>query len=60
MLQMVADNAVKHGCKIGICGELAADTTITETLLKMGYDRLSVSPAMILQMRERIGAISLG
>lgn len=60
MLQMVADNAVKQGCKIGICGELAADTTITETLLKMGYDRLSVSPALILQMRERIGTISLG
>ena len=59
MLQMVADNAVKHGCKIGICGELAADITITETLLQMGYDKLSVSPAMILQMRERIGAISL-
>ena len=36
MLQMVVDNGHKHGCWVGICGELGADTTLTSTFLKMG------------------------
>ena len=51
---MVVDNGHKHGCWVGICGELGADTTLTSTFLKMGFDELSVSPAMILRVREEI------
>lgn len=54
MLQMVVDNGHKHGCWVGICGELGADTTLTSTFLKMGFDELSVSPSMILWVREEI------
>ena len=54
MLQMIAENGHKHGCWVGICGELGADTTLTETFLKMGYDELSVSPSMILKVRDKI------
>lgn len=54
MLQMVVDNGHKGGCWVGICGELGADTTLTETFLKMGFDELSVSPSMVLKVRERI------
>lgn len=54
MLQMVVDNGHKHGCWVGICGELGADTTLTSTFLKMGFDELSVSPSMILRVREEI------
>ena len=54
MLQMVVDNGHKHGCWVGICGELGADTTLPPTFLKMGFDELSVSPAMILRVREEI------
>lgn len=54
MLQMVVDNGHKHGCWVGICGELGADTTLTSTFLKMGFDELSVSPFMILRVREEI------
>ena len=54
MLQMVVDNGHKHSCWVGICGELGADTTLTSTFLKMGFDELSVSPAMILRVREEI------
>ena len=54
MLQMVVDNGHKHGCWVGICGELGADTTLTSTFLKMGFAELSVSPAMILRVREEI------
>ena len=54
MLKMVVDNGHKHGCWVGICGELGADTTLTSTFLKMGFDELSVSPSMVLRVREAI------
>lgn len=54
MLQMVVDNGHKEGCWVGICGELGADTGLTETFLEMGFDELSVSPSMILKVREKI------
>ncbi|MGN0342383.1 MAG: phosphoenolpyruvate--protein phosphotransferase [Roseburia sp.] len=59
MLQMVVENGHKNGCWVGICGELAADTTMTETLLKMGYDELSVSPSMILKLRQKIRSLDI-
>ena len=59
MLQMVVDNGHKGGCWVGICGELGADLTLTEEFLKMGFDELSVSPSMILRVRERIRSIDL-
>lgn len=54
MIQMVVDNGHKEGCWVGICGELGADITMTERFVKMGVDELSVSPSMILPIREKI------
>ncbi len=54
MLKMVVDNGHKEGCWVGICGELGADTTLTETFLRMGFDELSVSPSMVLKVREAV------
>ena len=54
MIQMVIDNGHKENCWVGICGELGADTTLTETFLKMGIDELSVSPSMIFPVRDKI------
>ena len=54
MIQMVIDNGHKEDCWVGICGELGADTTLTETFLKMGIDELSVSPSMIFPVRDKI------
>ena len=54
MIQMVIDNGHKEGCWVGICGELGADTTLTETFLKMGIDELSVSPSMIFPVRDKV------
>lgn len=59
MLQMIVDNGHKGGCWVGICGELGADTTLTETFLRMGFDELSVSPSMILKVRRQIRGIDL-
>ncbi len=54
MIQMVIENGHKEGCWVGICGELGADTTLTETFLKMGIDELSVSPSMIFPVRDKV------
>lgn len=54
LIQMAADNAHKNGAWIGICGELAADTTLTETFLRMGIDELSVSPTFVLKVRDAV------
>ena len=59
LIKMAADNAHKHGCWIGICGELGADTTLTETFLRMGIDELSVSPTFVLKVRDQVRKIDL-
>lgn len=59
MLQMIVDNGHKEGCWVGICGELGADLALTEQFLRMGFDELSVSPSMILKVRDAIRKIDL-
>lgn len=54
LIEMSAENAHKHGAWIGICGELAADTTLTETFLKMGIDELSVASPFVLKVRDAV------
>ena len=54
MIRMAAENAHAEGKWIGICGELGADLSLTETFLEMGIDELSVAPGMILPLRKRI------
>lgn len=54
MIQMVIENGHKEGCWVGICGELGADTSLTETFIKMGIDELSVTPSMVLPVRKVI------
>ena len=54
MIQMTIDGAHKHGKWVGICGELGADTTLTERFITMGIDELSVSPSMVLGVRSKI------
>ena len=59
LIKMSADNAHKHNTWIGICGELAADTSLTETFLRMGIDELSVSPPYILALRDKVRSLDL-
>ena len=60
LIELSAENAHKNGAWIGICGELAADTTLTEAFLRMGIDELSVSPAFVLKVRDAVRKIDLG
>jgi len=59
MIKMVIDNGHKENCWVGICGELGADTTLTESFLKMGVDELSVSPSLVLEVRNKIRSVSI-
>jgi len=59
LIEMTIKNAHKNGIWVGICGELAADISLTETFIKMGVDELSVSPPYVLKLRERIRNIDL-
>lgn len=59
LIAYTAKSAHSHNIWIGICGELAADTSLTETFLRMGIDELSVSPAYVLKVRETIRNLNL-
>jgi phosphotransferase system enzyme I (PtsI) len=52
LIQTVVDNGHAAGIWVGICGELGADTTLTQRFLAMGLDELSVSPGAILPIRK--------
>ena len=54
MIRMVVEAAHQENRQAGICGEIAADTELTETFLQMGVDFLSVVPACILPVRKAI------
>ena len=60
LIEMSAKNAHKHGAWIGICGELAADTSLTEDFLRMEIDELSVSPSFVLKVRDAVRHCDLG
>ena len=51
-LKMIAENAHKNGIWAGICGELGADTTLTQYFLEIGMDELSMSAGSILPVRK--------
>ena len=51
--------AHRHGIKAAICGELAADPTMTEWFLRIGVDALSVNPVSVLPLREQIREMDL-
>ena len=59
LIAMAAKNAHANGAWIGICGELAADTSLTEDFLRMGIDELSVSPGFVLKVRDAVRKLDL-
>ncbi len=54
LIKMVTENAHKNGIWAGICGELGADTALTQTFVNMGVDELSVSASAVLRVRKAV------
>lgn len=57
MIRMVVENGHKENCWVGICGELGADITLTKEFVDMGLDELSVTPSMVLRVRDAVRKI---
>ena len=58
-IKMTIDAGHRHGIWVGICGELGADLSLTETFLRMGIDELSVNPKSVLPLRKQIRSLDL-
>lgn len=54
LIDMTVQNAHRFGKWVGICGELAADTSLTQQFISMGVDELSVSPTFVLKVRAAV------
>ena len=54
LIRMTVEAAHAGGAWCGICGELAADLSLTEQFVQWGVDELSVNPSWILPLREKI------
>ena len=59
MIRQTVEAGHRHGCWVGICGELGADPALTEAFLRMGVDELSVAPSAILPLRRHIRGLDL-
>ncbi len=57
LIRISAKAAHEGGAWCGICGELAADLSLTEQFLDWGIDELSVSPGGILPLKETIRSL---
>ncbi len=58
LIHQVVEAAHAHDKWVGVCGELAGDTTAVPILIGLGVDELSVNPALVPQVKERIRQIS--
>ncbi len=58
-IQMTVEAGHRHGIWVGICGELGADPSLTETFLRMGVDELSVNAGSVLPLRKIIRGLDL-
>ena len=54
LIRTTVENAHKAGIWAGICGELAADTTLTDFFMEVGVDELSMTPGAILETKAKI------
>lgn len=47
LLEIVVAGARPYGCKVAVCGELAADPYAARRLVELGVDELSMAPASV-------------
>lgn len=54
LVRQTCDAARREGILVGMCGELAGDPRMTEVLVGLGLDELSMSAGTIPEVKERI------
>ena len=54
LIERSIENGHKNGIWVGICGEMGADLSLTDRLINLGIDELSVTPSAVLKVREKI------
>ncbi len=54
LIRMTVENAHRAGIPAGICGEMAADTSLTRLFAECGIDELSVAGSEILKLKKAI------
>jgi len=54
LIEMTARNAHQNGIPVHICGESAADTSLTDFYISVGIDELSVASGSIMEVRKAI------
>jgi len=59
MIKMSCDAGREAGIEVGMCGELAADSTATPLLLGLGITELSMSGPAISAVKQAVSAMSL-
>jgi phosphoenolpyruvate-protein phosphotransferase (PTS system enzyme I) len=59
MIQIAVENGKKAGIWTGICGESAADPSLTEFYVKIGVKELSVPPLAVLEIRKAVQQLDL-
>lgn len=57
MIRIIINNGHLEEKRISICGDLAADLSLTEYFLQIGIDELSVAPGQVLGLRKKIREI---
>lgn len=57
MIRIVTNNGHLEEKRISVCGDLAADLSLTEFFLQLGIDELSVAPNQVLALRKKIRGI---
>ena len=57
MIEFTVKSAHENGILCGVCGELAADISMTRFFIDIGMDALSVSPGFILKLKKHIRSL---
>lgn len=59
LIEIAVKNAVRCGVRVSVCGEAAADPSMTRFLLSLGVRELSMVPASLLEIRHTIQTLRL-
>lgn len=59
-IERVVESGHETGCWVGMCGEMAGDPSLTELLVGLGLDELSMSPLTVPAVKARVTETDTG